>query len=328
MTTRGKRNNEAEKALYVRIREDLRTQFKAACKELSRPEADVVERLVGYFLSLERPERADLLGAKVVPSFSKLIQALEWANHAFSKQFWPWALEEYQRVEELAERANAAGIAWLSRYKQGFCWLDIAVFWRNKALQDPAQRQRHFDRATTATKNALYLNQKYLINHEHRVIFFNIGCAWSLLARLCVEEQMALIDPNIASTLLDDKKAWETVGTAWRKKISQKEFGTKIDSYGDRAMANLRTMALRQELLPRDISYLVSRWNSDPDLLFLRTDERFRDEFADFAQTNLALLPAGRAFEILSRDITDADRDSVFSWTSEGSGAHPPPAAA
>jgi hypothetical protein len=309
---RQKREGNTVAPVFVRLDQDLRDWFEAFCKDSGRSQNRVITRLLEYLRKLEDFDRNQLLESQVVPAFSVLLERLEWATHAFSKTYWTWSLQEFQEVEHLADKLNASGIRWLARYKESYCWLDIAMFWRNQALQDGP---RGFTRACTAVRNSLVLSQNHLDHTQHRVIFFNVACAWSLLAQFEVEEQLMRKDSPCIPELKKGPEAWSTIGNTWRNEIADKLFTDKIDSYAKKALYFFRLVAERDDTIPPlDHAFLLRSWESDLDFLFLRNDEEHRKLFRDMATTALSTHSLKDAFDALSRRITDAQRTETTNW--------------
>jgi len=305
------RSEEIKVDLFVRVKPHIKDWLDEYSKTSKRSLSEIVEKLIAYFRYQDEMQRQDILGLQVIHNFSKLVQRLEWANHAFYKGFWPWALEEYQKVEELGQKLNAGGIRLHSRYKQAYCWLDIGIQWEETAIR--VRNVNLFERARTAILNALFLNQRHLTEYSHKVIIFNIACAWSLLARISVEEE--LIKADVQSwKLLSEQAMWEKIGKLWRKKVNDQAFERRIDGYAEKAMSSLKKMVI-ERLIPFDHSYLLNRWQGDADLVFLRTDYKFSDDFSKFMKSSLDAVDVGQAFLRLCEGISDADREGVHQWS-------------
>src|SRR5262245_41867809 len=114
--------------IYVRIDPDDKKWLGTYAKSTSGlSEKFIIGQLVKHFRRLTDTERTELLRGGVNPlvSVGAAMELMAWAEHAFNLKLWEWALEAYHR---LAEDAGASrGFRRLAEYKQGYCWLDIAI---------------------------------------------------------------------------------------------------------------------------------------------------------------------------------------------------------
>lgn len=268
-------------------------------------ERKIIEGLIRFFWRSFKSddERRQVLDGKHFTEFGDLVEKLGWADHAFSTKSWTWAIEEYGEVETLSDKAP--GIRRLAEYKQSYCYLDVAMDLRALALQKAGSERRDlFDAAKRSLLTSVVFTERYLGEVQHRVLVYNIACAWSLYAQYTIEsllpqEYVAKLSETLALSLpygsqptsrLEEEE-WKKIGLEWRnlRGESGDVLGAMIESSitvcVGKAMKRLYELTSSKERsLPKNYQFLVNMAKYDSDTLFLRFDAGSRQSFLAWSQ--------------------------------------------
>lgn len=305
----------ATDTLFLRVDSTLKEWLEEYVRQSKRDghlvtQSIVVERILSYYRNLSRQEQNDILEGtdNRLAGMGRLVYGLGWGDHAFNKHRWAWALEEYNRLEDIA--TDSSDFQGLLRHKQGYCCLDIAIALRREALlplfakrmskgrknmASPPTHSALWDRtymaADTAISMALAFHQDSRVCNP--VVTFNTACGWALRGKYAVERQLGPesklireLQGIVASPSSGDPKAeencWEKIGKVWRDEIEVRSTLPKeIQRYTQEALNALQKLdsPRKDSSPPTDTAFLVRLAGDDPDLMFLRCDAEAQKKF-------------------------------------------------
>lgn len=192
-------------------------------------QAKVVENLIAYFAQ-QSPEQQHLLvrgvGSDYLGLLGKALQLVTWGDHAYTRQYLPWAIETYDELDRISAEAEKSvsrpesakervGILSLRRiawFKLGSAWMDVAMQLRARALVELANRigpegpqsdAKEPNRPRPETWDTLYdaaldslrvaIGYHRLFNKSLEVpqpaVLYNQACAWTLMAQYRTEQK-------------------------------------------------------------------------------------------------------------------------------------------
>jgi hypothetical protein len=167
-------------------------------------QAKVVQRLIEYFAVQSRELQNTVLSGVAAGELPKIsgelhlisnaLQLIEWGDHAFRGEFWPWAIETYSTLDELS--TGAAGLQRLARFKLGYAWRRFGMALRREGLLLPQPalhlRRRYYDAASWSQCVAIGYYRAYQRGIEqtqtvHPINLYNEACSWTLIAQYLAE---------------------------------------------------------------------------------------------------------------------------------------------
>ena len=284
----------AKSTVFARVKPDLGKRF-AAYLQPRKPaltERDVVEKVLDWFLWLSEFEQRAILEGKKFPGLSALVEQFGWAEHAESRSYETWAVQEYSALRRAAEAASASELELLATYKEALSWIYIGHELRDRAFTNEAPHL--LVDAQRSVMQSVMLLRRYDAKKRQRVILYNIACGFSLLAQYRVEEMLFaelsadLGDKRASHSRTASDGLWAHHGGVWRERLDsggiQKEekrmiFGT-IDRFAMAALDYLHFMVVG-DYMPKDYSFLVKRIKSadEHDFNFVKYDNVYADKF-------------------------------------------------
>jgi hypothetical protein len=330
---RGTARKSAGVPLFARIDPTLRDWLRDKSENLAGlTEKQVLSNILNYIKSLNNPELVgSILTGKATPDssavgtiVSEAIELTVWAEHAFVRPFYMWALEEYSHLHEIVG-AEDVGLKRLAHYKQSYCYGQTCLELRSELLE--RQQWDKWDEYYEAADHCAYLSLWHSQEFErlgglHPAVIYNKACAFSLRAQFAVERSLGwdsefmkkmapapvnpASQPGEARIIPSDSKAlqrsiWKDLGEKWRDEIPRREIRDleySVDRYSESSLNHLHKLSeyddnhsIKKHIY--DIAWLYNLADEDWDLTFIRFDPKTRERFGrwvtDHRETKLKL---------------------------------------
>jgi hypothetical protein len=350
---------EGDTTIYARVSLTAKRILTDVADAEQLSQNEVIELLLGY-LGRIKGETADLKavlhgqGQTKTPleSPSALIRYLQWADHAFTLKHWEWALAAYSLLEKSADKDP--GFRVLALYKQGFCWLEVAINLRKEAIQAvkewrmPAGRKEqdsanltddwnsHYDAAEMAVRAALLQYEKFLKLDDHPAVHFNIACCYMLLSQYAIERTLSHkseLIPELNREFGGEqgqnfKLLIKEFCNKWRSEVADKDkrklLEDKVMANASRAMEQLKTLshelaaqpneATSNTVIPWDARFLIHRAGEDADLMLLRHDAKTSGMFGKWFEQQDTLSVRLGSFQKTWDRLTDEDKTAAMGY--------------
>jgi hypothetical protein len=201
----------------VRLQPKVVTTLNKVTAAHKTTQAKVVQRLIEYFAVQSRELQNTVLSGVSAGELPKIsgelhlisnaLQLIEWGDHAFRGEFWPWAIETYSNLDELS--TEAAGLQRLARFKLGYAWRKFGMALRREGLLLSQQalhlRRRYYDAASWSQCVAIGYYRAYQRGIEqtqpvHPINLYNEACSWTLIAQYLAERDASKdsLEPIVA----------------------------------------------------------------------------------------------------------------------------------
>ena len=302
--------------MYLRVASDVKNRVEAIADSHygGMRFAAIVNAMLKYFTNLENIELRDAMlgrGSSALAEDTIIHQA--WADHAFYKEHWEWACEEYL---QLAEKAGPSSGVWrFAQFRLGYCWSEAALELKEQALKlkkegstiDERYRAgsifEHVREALTAglTFYAAYSTPGSDVarpeSREHAVVKYNTACIWSLMAEALAQASCRcknVMEFNDDAAMSEKKEVVEEYVEEFKQHWEQCDSGKgenskKIDHFVNKSMALLKELKEETVSLKAGYDFLFRFARTDPDFAFLRA--RCNDKFGNVVSRNLG--PSG-----------------------------------
>lgn len=333
------------KGVFVRVPEKERaflSDFVRGHPSLNK--SQVVTKLLQLLQRQKAEHRLQFLGAEGTVNplqiFGAALEQKSWAEHAFSFERWEWALEAYRELESLVTETYDL---WLhTQYKQGYCWNEVAISIRNLALEKDREGEwfELYGDAIYAVRVGIQYNDRSGQDGFYNpVVLFNNACAWSHLAQFLVERQVGpdrwwtkeihdaepeSVLSKYTGTKAPGIKVWrDKVGARWRDRLKSRNprhlyeaLIKEVTRCGKQSMSALEGLSS----IPRyrdqrdhdnERRYWIDRTQFDPDLVFLRTDSKFKKEYETWFSENEEKNSYRRIFRSLKKALPEEIKEAV-----------------
>jgi len=321
-------------------------------------ESMVISQLLKYLRSLSVQDQRNLI--KYGPDFAgvgEIINYSLWLGHAFSQEFWQWALEECYRLAAACVQAQSGNELWsFAQYRAAFCWLEIAILLRREAikLHDPESwNNSSWDKSYACADWALCASivhnkchsvgrpgakEIFKAESRHPLVAYNLACGMSLRAQYAIERQLGVRAPFFFKPMANQDEATreqlleldnlEFFPANWRADLKTgkenndtDDFVNRVGRHVDAAMKELKKLNASQDfpenMLPKDKDFLHRYAPQDPDLALLKWDEIFRKDFDAWKQRDNEKFVMIRTFESAQRNAPDDVRKLVDKWRAD-----------
>jgi hypothetical protein len=227
-------------------------------------------------------------------------------------------LEALRRLEVGAK--FAPGLERIAKYKEGFCWFELAAKLRREVIVMAPQLRSGGNIEVwysyyEAIYQALRITESYFTSFaaygnletlpiQMPFATYNIACIYSLWAQYKVEEALTCESEhiiNLSRALTDDEPEkheesfWQEFGSKWRDCFGH-QGGTllerDVDSMLQSCMATLSIMAdecnskFSQSITRSDLEFLVTNSQKDFDLRFVRWEASSSSQFIKWGKAN------------------------------------------
>lgn len=281
-TTRGRKaargeSRESTVTVYTRIASDVKNKLEEYSTGSGETESKIIAEAVRYFTSLPDDIKQEIMDQGFRSPFT-FFTYQAWADHAFSKQRWSWAIEWLQIIEREAAKLPSKSLFQSLQYRQGFAWIRFGKEIRREAWDSAAAdweaagaHQDVWANHLGAAEKCFNISRKYFsryhtetdaVEKNYPVISYNLACLNALMAALSVErvfpvdrleESIAEFNREAGSASLDEpgppERFWMRHGADWRDVLEELPAAIKIrtltetDEWASRAMDELNSMS-------------------------------------------------------------------------------------
>jgi hypothetical protein len=308
--------------LSVRIDPKALRELKEFGGDFSVTQAEVIEKLLKYFFKQTPDLQAHIIAGidiDQISIISSAMEQIEWGNHAYSKRFWPWAIETYSHLYIKAEGVEV--IVRLSAFKLGSAWMDLAMdlrqvaFWREWGS---GERREYYMASIQSLRFAVAyfirfnrsLKQHQKSQPPHPVVLYNEACVFSLIAQY-ITEMDATEDRVVAAqqSVQQRNKAVECKRPSFE---GENNISLKANQFTSKAMDRLNSMGKDYygDLFAfSDMQWLFEHSNKDPDLEFIR--DNYNEEFGRWLSKYKSTATILESYNIL-RSLVPKDIKNQF----------------
>ncbi len=322
---------ESTVTVYIRIAADVKKKLEDYAGASGETESKIIAEAMRYFMSLPDDLKQEIMDQGFRSPYT-FFTYQAWADHAFSKQRWSWAIEWLQIIEREAAKLPSKSLYQSLQYRQGFAWIRFGKEIRREAWESAAAdwdgagaHQDIWANHLGAAEKCFNISRKYFsryhsetntVEKNYPVISYNLACLNALMAALSVERVFpverlrdALEQFNrdkesrreTGALSLDDPGPpewfWMKHGADWREILEELPAAIKVrtftetDEWAGRAMDELNSMSSSPESEDgsdevgfwMNIGPLVRHAVSDPDLIFLKEDNRCRNAWTEWS---------------------------------------------
>jgi len=293
------------KGIFVRISPAAKRTLEGAAASGQITYAEVVEKLLRYYESQEPDiQEKILLGVGINPQkeLEDLLARLNRAQHAFENKRFYYAATIYRDLaQQLRKHDRSKELLEYCNYRRGHCWIRLSYDLRLAALdlmQEDQQAKTKPESLYLTALRALDIAMKHLKRVKDdgdsltRLIkHYNMACCYSLKAQYVVESKL---EPGskARATLCDAEDNSEKILTAWgiigeTLRKPDGEFDD-ADIQAKKALNELEEIysafetsgeSAKRLNLTSEQSWCVEMADRDSDLIFLRTDRRWKPIF-------------------------------------------------
>ena len=181
--------------VYARVDRKTKTwitKFRGGPPKLT--ETKLIQNLLDYAMNQPEVVAREILQGEMKSgsAIGLTMERLAWADHAYNRRLWVWAIAAYGELESSTRTSRSKGLERLSLYKRSICYSKIAINIRGEAIERSGRDDLWNDRmsaAIDAAKHALSLHRRIeqMGSDHHPVIYYNNACFFSMMAQFEIE---------------------------------------------------------------------------------------------------------------------------------------------
>ncbi len=278
---------------------------------------------------------------QVLQRMDQMAAIVSFADHAFRRNEYAWAIREYRRLEAVAEAFGAPALMQFALYRQTYCHWALANLLLNQARQaasriikEPTSKklieankrvclivERAMAAAEKETRRTIGIYKSFLKRETHALMRYNLACIQSFYATLLIEKVL-LVRPDLQDKAQKSPKGWRDI-----REINQED----VEKAGQAALNALKQLTEPPSKpskkldasdgysqwvanCPVDRDWLVGETKHDEDLEVIRSDKEFNEVYVGWYKD--AKVPDDQLEKLLNAverlDSIYDDLDSIY----------------
>ncbi len=258
---------ESTVTVYIRIAADVKKKLEDYAGESGETESKIIAEAMRYFMSLPDDLKQEIMDQGFRSPYT-FFTYQAWADHAFSKQRWSWAIEWLQIIEREAAKLPSKSLYQSLQYRQGFAWIRFGKEIRREAWEAAATNwseagahQEIWANHLGAAEKCFHISRKYFsryhsvtntVERNYPVISYNLACLNALMAALSVERVFPVERLGEALARFNREKEdrrekgavsidepsppewfWTTHGADWRNMLDELPAAIKVRTFAE-----------------------------------------------------------------------------------------------
>lgn len=270
--------------IYLRVPADVKRKLddlatdRMGVRGLSR----LINKVLLHFANLDTMNQNSVLdgGSSSSPAGMGAVHQW-WGAHAFLKEEWEWACQEYLKLSEVSTSRDVRKFA---QFRLGYCWIEVALALKNRAIEhrtspllDLYRVREIFDEVRESLVASLTFYMAYIREEKpgqaRAVARYNVACLWALmaesLAQLNCECTDGFLDVDVEMDEDGKQRGWKEFREHWNR-CTVSKVRKRVDKFADKSLNTIRELKREASSSMDGHDFLFRLAGKDRDLAFLR----------------------------------------------------------